>query len=333
MNDNTAAARSLHRRLRLLLIALAAAPAHAATCEEIAANIGDRIRANGVAEFMVAAVDAAASAPGRQVGTCDAGRKKIMYVRGATGAFAAPVSATSPRTSSARVITECADGRVIEDGACEKRSRPIHHAQTPAAGERRMQRQLQFFYFIGSTYSYLSVARAEPLASQAGVELIWRPFSVRTLMREQNNIPFATKPQKMKYMWRDLERRAQRFGVPFEGALPIRSIHRSWPTMSPRWRRAKAGARRSPRRRIGPGSCTNKTLARPTTCPASWRPSATTRRRASRERPTSERSRRTSSPPIGPASSDCSAHRPSSSEPRSSGAMIGSRTRWPGVGA
>ena len=74
-----------------------------------------------------------------------------------------------------------------------------------------MQRQIEFFYFIGSTYSYLSVARAEARAAQDGVALIWRPFSVRTLMREQNNIPFATKPVKMKYMWRDLERRAARF--------------------------------------------------------------------------------------------------------------------------
>ena len=83
-----------------------------------------------------------------------------------------------------------------------------------------MPRQIDFFYFIGSTYSYLSVMRAEALAAQSGVELVWRPFSVRTLMREQNNIPFATKPVKLKYMWRDLERRAQRFGVPFEGAPP-----------------------------------------------------------------------------------------------------------------
>ncbi len=83
-----------------------------------------------------------------------------------------------------------------------------------------MQREIEFFYFIGSTYSYLSVTRAEARAAQDGVALIWRPFSVRTLMREQNNIPFATKPVKMKYMWRDLERRAARFGVPFSGIPP-----------------------------------------------------------------------------------------------------------------
>ena len=83
-----------------------------------------------------------------------------------------------------------------------------------------MSSPMDFYFFIGSTYSYLSVMRAESQAAQAGVGLVWRPFSVRTLMREQNNIPFATKPTKMKYMWRDVERRAARFGVPFNGVPP-----------------------------------------------------------------------------------------------------------------
>lgn len=83
-----------------------------------------------------------------------------------------------------------------------------------------MKRELEFYFFIGSTYSYLSVMRAESLAVRAGVKLVWQPFSVRTLMREQNNIPFAGKPIKMKYMWRDVERRAAKFGVPFAGVPP-----------------------------------------------------------------------------------------------------------------
>ena len=78
-----------------------------------------------------------------------------------------------------------------------------------------MQREMDFFYFIGSTYSYLSVVRAQALADQAGIVLRWRPFSVRTLMREQNNVPFATKPVKMQYMWRDIERRAATHGLTF----------------------------------------------------------------------------------------------------------------------
>ena len=76
---------------------------------------------------------------------------------------------------------------------------------------------LEFFYFIGSTYSHLSVHRAVAVAAHSGVELRWTPFSVRTLMREQKNSPFTGKPAKMSYMWRDIERRAHRFGVPFSG--------------------------------------------------------------------------------------------------------------------
>ena len=83
-----------------------------------------------------------------------------------------------------------------------------------------MARRLDFYFFIGSTYSYLSVSRAAGTAQARGVDLVWRPFSVRTLMREQNNSPFVGKPFKMRYMWRDLERRAKRLGIAFDGAPP-----------------------------------------------------------------------------------------------------------------
>ncbi len=80
-----------------------------------------------------------------------------------------------------------------------------------------MSKQLDFFYFVGSTYTYLAVMRADELARRAGVSLNWRPFSVRSLMREQENIPFSTKPLKLKYMWRDVERRAARHGLDWQG--------------------------------------------------------------------------------------------------------------------
>lgn len=79
-----------------------------------------------------------------------------------------------------------------------------------------MQPCLDFFYFLGSTYTYLAVSRAEQLADRHGVVLRWRPFSVRTIMREQNNVPFAGKPTKLKYMWRDVQRRALHYGMPFD---------------------------------------------------------------------------------------------------------------------
>jgi 2-hydroxychromene-2-carboxylate isomerase len=78
-----------------------------------------------------------------------------------------------------------------------------------------MQKRLDFFCFLGSTYTYLAVNRAEAVAARENVALRWRPFSVRSIMLEQNNRPFVGKPVKLAYMWRDLERRAQRHGIPF----------------------------------------------------------------------------------------------------------------------
>ena len=66
---------------------------------------------------------------------------------------------------------------------------------------------------IGSTYCYLTVNRVEAAARAAGVPLRWRVLDVRTLTIRQDNIPFATKPAKLAYMWRDLGRRAAARGL------------------------------------------------------------------------------------------------------------------------
>lgn len=80
-----------------------------------------------------------------------------------------------------------------------------------------MAKHLDLYCFLGSTYTYLTVNRVESLARRQGISLTWRPFSVRTIMIEQNNRPFVGKPVKLAYMWRDVERRAMRHGVPFKG--------------------------------------------------------------------------------------------------------------------
>jgi len=67
---------------------------------------------------------------------------------------------------------------------------------------------MDFWFSIGSTYTYLTVMRLEAAAQAAGVAVAWRPFNVRHVMIQQNNIPFKDKPEKAAYMWRDIERRA-----------------------------------------------------------------------------------------------------------------------------
>jgi 2-hydroxychromene-2-carboxylate isomerase len=72
---------------------------------------------------------------------------------------------------------------------------------------------IDFWYSIGSTYTYLSVMRIADVARSTGISVRWRPFNVRHIMVEQNNIPFRDKPVKAAYMWRDVERRAHRYGL------------------------------------------------------------------------------------------------------------------------
>ena len=48
---------------------------------------------------------------------------------------------------------------------------------------------------------------------QYGVKFNWKPFSVRAIMKEMNNIPFPRdKINKVNYMWRDIERRSEQYG-------------------------------------------------------------------------------------------------------------------------
>ena len=70
-----------------------------------------------------------------------------------------------------------------------------------------------FWFSIGSTYSYLTVMRLDEVARSTGTAFTWRPFNVRELMIAQDNIPFARKPVKAAYMWRDIERRLGKYGL------------------------------------------------------------------------------------------------------------------------
>ena len=70
-----------------------------------------------------------------------------------------------------------------------------------------------FWFSIGSTYSYLTVMRLPGIEEDTGIAFDWRPFSVRAIMMEMDNIPFANKPIKARYMWRDMERRAEKYGL------------------------------------------------------------------------------------------------------------------------
>jgi 2-hydroxychromene-2-carboxylate isomerase len=81
-------------------------------------------------------------------------------------------------------------------------------------------RKIEFWYSIGSTYTYLSTQRLLNVEQQNNVEFEWFPFSVRARMIEMENVPFMAekKRHKIDYMWRDVQRRAGFYG--FEAKVP-----------------------------------------------------------------------------------------------------------------
>ncbi len=77
--------------------------------------------------------------------------------------------------------------------------------------------RMTFWFEFGSTYTWLTVARLPALAQARGVQVDWRPFLLAPIFKHQGMAqgPFLGHAPKLKYMWRDLERRAAMHGIPY----------------------------------------------------------------------------------------------------------------------
>lgn len=79
-------------------------------------------------------------------------------------------------------------------------------------------KKLEFWFDYGSTYTYLTVARLGKLSKEFGFEVDWKPFFLTALFTEMGlpEGPFVPYPSKLNYMWNDLQRRATKYGLPYE---------------------------------------------------------------------------------------------------------------------
>jgi len=91
-----------------------------------------------------------------------------------------------------------------------------------------MHPPIEFWFEFGSNYSYLSTMRIEALARAAFVPLHWKPFLLGPIFRELGwqSSPFAEQKEKGEYVWRDMARRAAKYGIPFTrpSAFPRRAL-------------------------------------------------------------------------------------------------------------
>lgn len=76
---------------------------------------------------------------------------------------------------------------------------------------------MDFWCELASTYTYLTATRIDALTVRAHVEVRWRPFSLGPIFAEAGwqSSPFNVYAEKGRYMWRDVEREAERIGIPF----------------------------------------------------------------------------------------------------------------------
>lgn len=79
---------------------------------------------------------------------------------------------------------------------------------------------IDFWFTMGSTYSYLSVMRLREIERSSGIQFRWRPFHLLVILQDMKHVPFADKPAKSTYMWRDIERRAAMYGLPVSSPVP-----------------------------------------------------------------------------------------------------------------
>ena len=81
-----------------------------------------------------------------------------------------------------------------------------------------MTHSLDFWFEFGSTYSYLTLMRIDEVAEVRGVDVTWHPFLLGPVFKAQgwDTSPFNIYKAKGEYMWRDMARRAKRYGLPFQ---------------------------------------------------------------------------------------------------------------------
>ncbi|MCB1215416.1 MAG: 2-hydroxychromene-2-carboxylate isomerase [Deltaproteobacteria bacterium] len=77
---------------------------------------------------------------------------------------------------------------------------------------------IHFYFEFASSYSYLAVMRIQALAKTKNISVLWKPFLLGPLFKDQGwqDSPFNLYPAKGKYMWRDMERLCQKYDLAFK---------------------------------------------------------------------------------------------------------------------
>ena len=78
-----------------------------------------------------------------------------------------------------------------------------------------MKNNLTFWISIGSTCTYLTALRLSKFIRDNDFDISFKIINIRWIMKKMDNVPFPpSKPSKVNYMWKDIQRRAEIYQIP-----------------------------------------------------------------------------------------------------------------------
>jgi 2-hydroxychromene-2-carboxylate isomerase len=89
-----------------------------------------------------------------------------------------------------------------------------------------MSKTVEFFFDLGSPATYLAYTQLPKICAQTDSQLIYIPMLLGGVFKATGNASPAMIPAKGRYMFQDLDRYAQRYGVPlkFNPHFPINTL-------------------------------------------------------------------------------------------------------------
>lgn len=85
---------------------------------------------------------------------------------------------------------------------------------------------IEFFFDIGSTYSYLASTQMQGLQARTGRVVRWRPFLLGGVFKATNNATPISVAARATWLLRDAERWAEEYGIPlkFPSRFPLATL-------------------------------------------------------------------------------------------------------------
>lgn len=89
-----------------------------------------------------------------------------------------------------------------------------------------MSKTVEFFFDLGSPATYLAYTQLPKICAQTDSQLVYKPMLLGGVFKATGNASPAMIPAKGRYMFKDLDRYAQRYDVPlkFNPHFPINTL-------------------------------------------------------------------------------------------------------------